>query len=96
MRSFWVYMLASRKGGTLYTGVTNDLARRLEEHRTGAGSAFARRYSVTRLVWYEEHATAPDAIAREKQIKGWKRQWKIDLIEAMNPDWFDLRHSLNR
>ncbi|WP_439895998.1 GIY-YIG nuclease family protein [Roseibium aggregatum] len=95
MRRFWVYMLASRKNGTLYTGVTNDLARRIHEHETGQGSKFAARYGVVRLVWYEEHPTAPQAIAREKAIKSWPRKWKIDLIQQENADWFDLKRFLN-
>ncbi|MBO0346622.1 GIY-YIG nuclease family protein [Roseibium sp. CAU 1637] len=94
-RRFWVYMLAGQKNGTLYTGVTNDLVRRLHQHQTGTGSHFARRYKVERLVWYEDHPTAPQAIAREKAIKTWRRAWKIELIEAMNPEWIDLGKSLN-
>ncbi|NVK33382.1 MAG: GIY-YIG nuclease family protein [Rhodobacteraceae bacterium] len=94
-RGFWVYILAGHKNGTLYTGVTNDLTRRLYEHKSGTGSKFARRYKVSRLVWYEEHATASEAIAREKSIKSWSRAWKIELIEATNPEWFDLGKDLN-
>ncbi|MEP2705089.1 MAG: GIY-YIG nuclease family protein [Roseibium sp.] len=95
-KCYWVYILTRRKGGTLYTGVTNDLPRRLFEHSSGTGSPFTNCYSVKRLVWFEEHATAPHAIAREKAIKSWQRKWKIDLIEAMNPDWFDLgRHLIS-
>ena len=94
-RHFWVYILTTRKGGTLYTGVTNDLARRLHEHQSGTGSRFTKRYSVKRMVWYEEHATAPQAIAREKAIKSWPRKWKVELIEKMNPEWFDLGKRLN-
>ncbi|WP_417669910.1 GIY-YIG nuclease family protein [Roseibium sp.] len=94
-RLFWVYILAGHKNGTVYTGVTNDLARRLLEHRSGTGSRFASRYSVGRLVWYEEHPFAPQAIAREKAIKSWPRAWKVDLIETMNPEWYDLGRSLN-
>lgn len=95
VRAYWVYMLAGHKNGTLYTGVTNDLARRLYEHQTGQGSRFAARYSVRRLVWYEQHATAELAIAREKAIKTWPRAWKVSLIEAENPEWFDLGRMLN-
>ena len=95
-RRYWVYILSTRKGGTLYTGVTNDLARRLIEHQSGTGSKFTKRYALKRLVWYEEHRSAPQAIAREKAIKSWSRQWKIELIESLNPDWFDLGKSLNR
>jgi putative endonuclease len=90
MRRFWVYILASRKNGTLYTGVSNDISRRILEHQNGQGSKFAARYGATRLVWYEEHCFAPQAIAREKAIKSWPRKWKVDLIEDVNPGWHDL------
>jgi putative endonuclease len=96
MKRFWVYIVASRKHGTLYVGVTSDLARRAFEHRGGLVEGFTSRHSVKRLVWYEEHPTAESAIRREKAIKRWKRQWKIELIEAMNPDWNDLYLTLNR
>jgi putative endonuclease len=91
-----VYLLASRKHGTLYLGVTNDLARRVHEHRTGAMPGFSQRYRVHRLVWYERHDTMPLASAREKAIKHWSRAWKIQLIEAMNPEWHDLYETLNQ
>jgi len=94
-RRFWAYILTTRKGGTLYTGVTNNLPRRLYEHTSGTGSQFTKRYAVKRLVWYEELATAPEAISREKAIKRWPRQWKIELIEAANPNWFDLSKTLD-
>ncbi|GBE42032.1 GIY-YIG nuclease superfamily protein [bacterium BMS3Bbin10] len=96
MKRFFVYILASRKNGTLYTGMTNDIARRAWEHRTGAVDGFTRRHSVKRLVYVEELATARDAIRREKTIKGWPRQWKINAIEQDNPEWFDLTRRLNR
>ena len=86
----YVYMLASRKGGTIYIGVTNDLGRRIPEHAAGTGSRFTGRYGLRRLVWYEEHFDIRDAIQREKSLKRWPRQWKIDLIEKHNPDWFEL------
>lgn len=89
-----VYILASRKNGTLYTGVTSDLPRRLEEHRLGVGSKFAARYRVNRLVWFEDHELIVNAITREKTIKKWPRQWKINLIEERNPHWHDLRWQL--
>lgn len=95
MRCFWVYILAGRKNGTVYTGVTNDLVRRLHEHQSGTGSRFTAQYSVQRLVWYEPHGTAEEAIAREKAIKSWPRAWKIELIEATNPEWYDLGRFLN-
>jgi len=87
--SYYVYILASRHQGTLYIGVTNDIRARLELHRCRRGSKFVHRYRVFRLVHVEEFATALEAIAREKQLKFWKRDWKIKLIEAENPDWND-------
>jgi putative endonuclease len=90
MRSYWVYMLASRPRGTLYVGVTNDLVRRIYEHREGVVEGFTQEYGVKMLVYYEQHATAIAAIQREKNIKHWPRKWKIDLILTMNPDWLDL------
>jgi putative endonuclease len=90
-----VYITASRRNGTLYVGVTNDIARRAYEHRNGVGAAFTRKYGVTRLVWYEPYADVNAAIAREKQIKKWERAWKLELIEAMNPEWADLYEMLN-
>ena len=88
--TYWVYLLASKRNGTLYTGVTNDLARRLGEHRDGTASQFTRKYSVTMLVWCETFTSISDAITREKQIKGWNRAWKLKLIEKNNPQWRDL------
>ena len=85
-----VYLLASRRHGTLYIGVTADLVRRVHEHRTGAVSGFTRRYRVHALVWFEMHATMETAIGREKALKEWKREWKIRLIENGNPYWLDL------
>lgn len=86
----YVYMLASQKRGTIYIGVTSSLGRRIPEHREGTGSRFTGQYGVRRLVWYEEHVDIGDAIQREKSLKRWKRQWKIDLIEKTNPDWEEL------
>jgi len=94
MRAFCVYILASRKNGTLYTGVTNNLPRRLDEHQTGSVTGFTKSYAVRRLVWFEEYRTAAEAIKREKAIKSWSRAWKIDLIESSNPGWNDLRGHL--
>ena len=89
----YVYILASRKDGTLYTGVTNDIAARVHDHKQGRGSRFAAKYGALRLVWYEEHTDPASAIEREKRIKRWRRAWKIALIEAENPDWNELyRH----
>lgn len=89
-RRGYVYILASQKNGTLYTGVTSDLAGRLLQHRSGTGSKFVARYGVMRLVWFDEYELITDAIAREKAIKKWPRQWKIKLIEEHNPDWRDI------
>ncbi|MBZ9868872.1 GIY-YIG nuclease family protein [Mesorhizobium sp. CA15] len=86
----YVYMTASQKGGTIYIGVTNDLARRIPEHKNGQGSSFASRCGVQRLVWYEEYFDIADAIQRETSLKRWPRRWKIELIEKSNPEWFEL------
>lgn len=88
--SAWVYIMSNRKDGVLYIGVTSDLSRRIVQHREGKGSAFCRRYGLTRLVYAEEHDSIGDAIAREKAMKAGKRAWKIELIEAVNPAWDDL------
>lgn len=85
-----VYMLASKKNGTLYIGVTSNLALRIEQHKAGVVLGFTQRYGVTRLVWFERHRDIHEAIAREKQLKGWNRAWKIKLIEAGNPEWAEL------
>jgi len=90
MKSYWVYILASRPRGTLYVGMTNDLIRRAFEHREGLAEGFSRHYGVKMLVYYEQHATALAAIQREKNIKHWSRAWKIDLIRTLNPYWRDL------
>src|SRR5688500_2036705 len=89
-----VYILANRCRGTLYTGVTSDLIRRVWDHKTDAVAGFTRRYAIHSLVYYEQHATMLDAIAREKQIKAGKRSAKIRLIETGNPHWRDLYLSL--
>ena len=88
--SGFVYIMASRKGGTLYTGVTADLPRRVWEHRDEVTGGFTAKYGVKRLVWYREFEDITDAIVEEKRIKKWRRTWKIELIEAMNPEWRDL------
>ncbi|MEO0880727.1 MAG: GIY-YIG nuclease family protein [Pseudomonadota bacterium] len=93
--SYFVYILTSRKNGTLYIGVTNNLHERTFAHRNGCGGAFTRKYRVTQLVYYEVYDRIIDAITREKQLKKWNRQWKIDLIETMNPEWNDLFSTLN-
>ncbi|MBB5517998.1 GIY-YIG nuclease family protein [Amphiplicatus metriothermophilus] len=86
----YVYMLANKPRGVLYTGVAADLARRIHQHREGRGSAFCRRYGLDRLVWYAEYQRITDAISEEKRIKRWRRAWKVRLIEEMNPGWEDL------
>ena len=85
-----VYIMASQKNGTLYVGVTSDLSRRVYEHKSGPTKGFVKAHGVTRLVWYEDHVDIGSAIQREKSLKRWRRQWKIDLIEAMNPEWNEL------
>jgi len=89
-RYYHVYIMASRRNGTLYTGVTNDLAKRAYQHRNDIIRGFSSRYGVHRLVWYELHHDIRAAIHREKCIKKWHRAWKLDLIEAFNPYWEDL------
>ena len=89
-RYYWVYILASKIGGTLYIGVTNNLARRGYEHRSGELSGFSKQYGVHRLVYYEPHNDIEAAIRREKRLKKWNRAWKIRLIEKANPNWDDL------
>ena len=89
MRSYYVYILTNRSG-TLYVGVTNDLERRLQEHRTGKAGAFTTRYKLDRLVYIEESNDVRAAIAREKQLKGWTRKRKIALFTEVNPRWLDL------
>jgi len=85
-----LYILASRPNGTLYTGVTSDLLKRVWEHRSGLGEGFTKRYRVHRLVYFEVHEHIDEAIRREKQIKKWNRAWKVELIEGSNPRWRDL------
>lgn len=89
-----VYLLANRKYGTLYCGVTSDLPTRMDQHKQGAGSVYTAKYNCARLVWFEQHQTMPPALHREKRIKTWNRQWKINLIEEANPNWDDLSASL--
>ncbi len=88
--SYYVYLLASRRQGTLYLGVTNDLVRRVHEHKTKAVPGFTERYGVDRLVWFELYDDPTAAIAREKAVKKWRRDWKIRLIDEQNPEWRDL------
>jgi putative endonuclease len=87
---YFVYILASKRNGTLYVGVTGNLAARVGEHRDDLLEGFTKKYGVHQLVWFEEFADVHDAIAREKCIKKWRRAWKLELIEKMNPNWADL------
>ncbi|MCK1334811.1 putative endonuclease [Bradyrhizobium sp. LM6.10] len=89
-RSYYVYILASKIGGTLYIGVTNDLIRRVAEHKSKLIESFTEQYDVVRLVYFEQFDDPENAIRREKRLKKWKRAWKIALIEKDNPDWNDL------
>ena len=89
-RNFYVYILASRIGGTLYIGVTNDLIRRVAEHRLKAVKSFTEKYDVVRLVYFEQFDDPENAIRREKRLKKWNRAWKVRLIEEHNPNWNDL------
>jgi putative endonuclease len=88
--TFYVYLLASKKHGTLYLGVTNDIVRRVYEHRTKAAIGFTSRYDIGKLMWFESYDDVVTAIAREKELKKWRRDWKIRLIEEQNPEWVDL------
>mgnify|MGYP003624317549 FL=1 len=90
-----VYMMASKRNGTLYTGVTSDLPKRVFDHREGLSPGFTSRYGCKTLVWYEAHDTMALAIQHEKTIKRYPRQWKLNLIEGLNPDWDDLYETLN-
>jgi putative endonuclease len=94
MRQYYVYILASGIGGTLYIGVTNDLIRRIHEHKTGAVHGFTSRYGVDQLVYFEVFDDIEQAILREKRLKAWKREWKVRLIEEANPNWDDLYPAL--
>ena len=95
LRTYYTYILASKtKRGVLYIGVTSDLPRRIYEHKNKIVGGFTKKYQVDKLVYFEAHDTAEDAIYREKQLKKWNRQWKIDLIEKDNPNWNDLYENL--
>jgi putative endonuclease len=88
--SFYVYIVASRRNGTLYTGMADNLLQRIWQHKNDAFPGFTKQYGVKMLVWYEQHETRDAAIARERQIKKWNRAWKLQLIEQVNPAWSDL------
>ena len=95
MKVYYVYILASKRNGTLYIGVTNNLIRRVSEHTYGTHEGFTKKYNVHRLVYYEEFSDIIDAIQREKRLKKWNRAWKIRLIQGVNPSWEDLRTECN-
>jgi putative endonuclease len=88
--SFWVYIMAGRRNGTLYIGSTDDLPRRAWEHREGVIPGFTKKYGVKLLVWFETHESRESALLRERQMKKWERRWKLQVIEAKNPQWRDL------
>lgn len=92
---FFVYILASKRNGTLYIGVTNNLARRVSEHKANLVAGFTRQYGVDQLVYFEAFDSILEARARERSLKWWRRTWKIELIEKLNPDWRDLSRELN-
>jgi putative endonuclease len=92
--AYFVYMLANQKKGTLYVGVTNHLIRRVHEHKQHSVDGFTARYNVTLLVWFDQTESIHEAIAYEKRLKHWKREWKISLIEKGNPNWLDLYESI--
>jgi putative endonuclease len=89
-----VYILASKRNGTLYIGVTSDLVKRVWEHKNNMVEGFTKKYRVHQLVWYELHESMESAIQREKRLKEWKRKWKLELIEGNNPNWQDLYHTI--
>jgi putative endonuclease len=89
-----VYILASKRNGTLYIGVTSDLVKRIWEHKNNMVEGFTKRYGIHHLVWYELHDSMGSAIEREKRLKEWKRVWKLELIETSNPDWHDLYQTI--
>ena len=94
MSGGWVYILTNRPNGTLYIGVTSDLARRLHQHREGTADGFTKRYGLHRLVYAERHDDIRDAIHREKTLKTWRRAWKVNLILSQNPEWNDLSEAM--
>ena len=96
MKNFYVYILSSKRNGTLYTGITSNLLKRVYEHKHRLVEGFTKKYKVHSLVWYEVHESAESAIMREKQIKKWKRDWKLKLIEKENPEWIDLYEKISK
>jgi putative endonuclease len=94
MKAYYLYIMASKRNGTLYTGVTSDLVRRVWQHKSGEVKGFTSRYKVSQLVYYETHGDIVQAIKREKNIQAWKRDWKLQLIRKNNPNWNDLYLSI--
>ena len=94
MKQYYVYIMASKRNGTLYIGVTNNLIRRVYEHKNNLIKGFTSKYGVHRLVYFESTSEVESAILREKQLKKWKREWKLELIEKINPEWKDLYEEL--
>jgi putative endonuclease len=94
--SFYVYILASRRNGTLYTGMTDNLVARVWQHRQSVAPGFTKEYGVRTLVWFEQHETRESSLLRERQIKRWNRKWKLEMIEKMNPAWRDLYDEITR
>ncbi len=90
MKSYYIYIMTSKKNGTLYIGITNDLIKRVFEHKKGLVEGFTKKYQVNKLVYFEETQDVESAIMREKKLKDWKRKWKLELIEKTNPKWDDL------
>ena len=90
VHEYYVYILTNMRNGTLYVGMTNNLERRVFEHKNGVLEGFTKKYGLNTLIYFEVHQNVNDAILREKQLKKWKRQWKIDLVEKENPDWNDI------
>ena len=93
-KRFYVYIMASKRYGTLYIGVTSDLPKRVYEHRNGLVEGFTKKHNIKMLVYYEAHETSESAIKRERNMKEWKRDWKIELIEKSNPSWYDLSENV--
>lgn len=94
MASFYVYILANKRNGTIYIGVTNNIIRRVYEHKQNLVQGFTQKYAIHQLVYFEEFSSSIDAIMREKQLKKWNRTWKIELIEKNNPQWRDLYYEI--
>jgi putative endonuclease len=96
MKEGWLYIVASKRNGTIYLGVTSDLRQRIWQHREGVIEGFSKQYGCTKMVWFEYFENLHDARAQEWRMKKWKRSWKLDLIEKNNPQWLDLWDDINR